>query len=77
MTAIHGVEVEISEIDPGESVTDIIILTRTVGFDDNGRPFDDLYVSGTPLTTGIIHAGMLHAALDGMQMGVYSDEDGE
>lgn len=76
MTAsIYGHDIELPQIDPGETATDIIVITRTVGFDDDGRPYDDLYVGGTQMTTGIIHNGMLNAALDGMHLGAYEEGD--
>ena len=62
-TEIHGHEIEIEDLDPGEVVTDVMILMRTVRHnDEDGRLQDAITIGCTTQTTGMIQRGMLDAA---------------
>lgn len=65
--SIYGQELELTEVEAGEMVMDIIILARVLRPTDDGRMEDALLVSTTKTTTGIVQMGM--AAAFGESMG--------
>ena len=49
---VYGMEVPIvADIERGEMITDVLILSRFVMFDDDGKPFDGIIFDSTPGTT--------------------------
>lgn len=56
--SIYGQELELTEVEAGEMVMDIIILARVLRPTDDGRMEDALLVSSTKTTTGIVQMGM-------------------
>lgn len=61
--SVYGQEIELTEPDGGY-VTDVIILARVIKHGDDGKMYDQLMVSATETTTGMIFDGMVQA-LDG------------
>ena len=59
---IYGHEVELTEIEGGEMVTDVIVLARMVSFDSDGDASDTISIRSSRQTTGIIQQGMLTTA---------------
>ena len=59
---IYGHEVELTEIEDGEMVTDVIVLARMVSFDSDGDASDTISIRSSRQTTGIIQQGMLTTA---------------
>lgn len=57
-TTIYGHEVPLEDLEPGETVTDVIVLARAVRMEDDGTISDALLVTGTPQTTGLVQEGM-------------------
>lgn len=56
---VYEHDIELFDLKPGEHVTDVIILTRTVYHDEDGELQDTLKCVSTPNTTALIRAGML------------------
>lgn len=59
---IYGHEVELTQIEDGEMVTDVIVLARMVSFDSDGDANDTISIRSSRQTTGIIQQGMLTTA---------------
>lgn len=59
---IYGHEVELTQIEDGEMVTDVIVLARMVSFDSDGDASDTISIRSSRQTTGIIQQGMLTTA---------------
>ena len=71
---IYGHEVELTEVEDGEMVTDVIVLARSVRSRNDDRPEEALLVSGTTSTTYGLQMGMLRIAQE--VLGVdFEDED--
>lgn len=62
---VHGHTIELEPLNPGEIVTDVIVLCRAVATLDNGALHDKLTIDGTEQTTGIIQRGMFQVANEG------------
>ena len=62
VATVHGQALELTPIDDGEVVTDVIVIVRAIEFDEDGRAHDSIYVDGTRSTTELIQTGMLAAA---------------
>ena len=75
---IYGHEVELTEVEDGEMVTDVIVLARIVSFDSDGDASDTISIRSSRQTTGIIQQGMLTTAeriqADGW---AYADDEDE
>lgn len=56
---VYGHEIELFDLDPGEHVTDVIVLARSVYSDEDGDLQDTLKCVSTNNTTALIRAGML------------------
>ncbi|WP_417372995.1 hypothetical protein [Glutamicibacter protophormiae] len=59
---IHGHQIELFDIQPGETCTDVIILTRTISHDEDGDLQDALQCVSTKNSTALIRVGMLKMA---------------
>ncbi|GAB3191822.1 hypothetical protein [Nesterenkonia suensis] len=57
-TTIYGHAVPLEELEPGDTVTDVIVLARAIRMEDDGTISDALLATGTPQTTGLIQEGM-------------------
>ena len=64
MVNIYGHEVELTEPDGDEVVTDVIVLARAVRYDDDGHAQDSLLMTSTRTTTSMVASGMFTFALD-------------
>lgn len=62
--SIYGQNVELSPMDPGEHVTEVIVIARVVKFDDEGNLGDLIALCGSDGLTRIIERGMLDEAVD-------------
>ncbi|MDY6054365.1 hypothetical protein [Micrococcus sp.] len=71
---VHGQTIPLTPIDDGEIVTDVIVIVRTLKFDENDRAHDFVYVDQTRSTTEIVTTGMLTAA-EQVAMGYWEPED--
>lgn len=56
--SLYGHDVQLEDIDSDETITDVIVLARTVRVLDDGTITDATCVSATRQTTGIIQQGM-------------------
>lgn len=72
----YGHEIELTEPDDGV-VTDVIIMARSVAYDDEGNAYDDLLWTSTRQTTGMIQDGMLSRARQAFEYDVMDGGDGE
>lgn len=61
---IYGHEMDLEEAEPGEVVVDVMVIARTLRYDDEGHGEDAVLISTTRQTTGMIQAGMLHFSLE-------------
>lgn len=62
--AIYGQNVKLSPMEPGEHVTDVIVIARVVKFDDDGEIGDFIALCGSEGLTRIIERGMLDESVD-------------
>lgn len=60
---IYGHEVPLEDIaDADGIVTDVLVLTRVVSFNEDGQAQDHLIIAGTRTTTGMVIDGMVREA---------------
>ena len=72
---IYGHEVELTQIEDGEMVTDVIVLARSVRSRNNDRAEEALLVSGTTSTTYGLQMGMLRIAQEVLSMEDLEDDE--
>lgn len=59
---IHGHDIDVYQPDPGQIVTDVIVLCRTLRPDTETG--EALWISNSPGITYMLQLGMLNAATD-------------
>lgn len=59
---IYGNELKLGELEEGEIVTDVVVLSRVVFHNDDGEIQDRIRITRTGNTPGIIMTGMITAA---------------
>ncbi len=64
---IYGHDIELEESNPGEIITDVMVIARTVHYGEDGKAIDTALISHTRQTGGMIQVGMLDFARDSMQ----------
>ena len=63
---IYGHDINLTEAEEGEIITDVMVLARAVRHTDEGGLEDFILSSSTRTTTGMIQSGMLTFAMDSM-----------
>lgn len=61
-TEIYGHEFTMPELNPGDIITDILIIARCVQHDEDGNLTDCIVRGWTPNTTPVIRAGLIDAS---------------
>lgn len=60
---IHGHDVPVEDIEDADGiVTDVLVLTRVVSFNEDGQAQDHLVITGSRTTTGMVIDGMVREA---------------
>lgn len=74
VATVRGQTIPLTPIDDGEMVTDVLVIVRTIEFDEDGRAHDFIYLDRTRSTTEVVTTGML-AAAEQSAMAYWEPED--
>lgn len=64
MSDIYGHDMDLTQQLDGEVITDVIVIARTVHYDDTGRAHDNVLMTVTKGATEMIQQAMLNYAVE-------------